>query len=277
MEKNYIIEDSDGINFYEELYKSLDQPSTDINEELCLITNLPLTENFVELECKHKFNYVPLYNDILIHKKTFNRLESRMLKSNEIRCPYCRNIQTKLLPYYDIAGVKEVHGVNHFDELQEKSQKMNMSDYVKGKCAYITSYTISVNGVETSKKTCCTNTHVKTLDLNGNTYCYHHKYYAIKDYNKTMKQKAKQAKEQAKEQAKQLKEQLKIEKQQAKNDKAKAKAKNTCPQNLSHTEDNVVMNSNGGCSEILKSGPKKGTPCGCKVKQDGFCGRHCKT
>jgi hypothetical protein len=51
-----------GIDFFAELYKSLDIEESDENN-MCLITNQPLTDKFVSLNCGHKFNYIPLYND----------------------------------------------------------------------------------------------------------------------------------------------------------------------------------------------------------------------
>lgn len=282
MANNYIIGNNESIDFYGELYKSLDEILPETNEDLCLITNSPLIENYIQLECKHKFNYIPLYNDIVNHKKSFNRLERRILKSSEIRCPYCRNIQTTLLPYYELAGVKQVHGVNFFDAtLENINTNINGTDFVKGKCGYIT-YT----DVKTLEQTFCSTTKVKMLDVLGKTYCASHYYYACKNHAqmekivaagkaKLEKEKVKlekeQAKEQAKlakEQAKQAKEQLKLEKEKAKLEKQEKKTK------ISNTQYNTIMVD--GCQEILKSGPKKGTTCGCKVKQDGFCGRHIK-
>ena len=62
-ENKYIIED--GIDFFAELYKSLDDKEllekTEEDNNKCLITNQPLTDKFVELNCGHKFNYVALY------------------------------------------------------------------------------------------------------------------------------------------------------------------------------------------------------------------------
>ena len=57
--KKYNIEG--GINFFDELYKSLD--TTNVEEDnICLISNQVLVDKFVELNCGHKFNYIPLYN-----------------------------------------------------------------------------------------------------------------------------------------------------------------------------------------------------------------------
>ena len=54
------------------------------------------------MECGHKFNYAPLFNDIFTHKYCLNILEGHgKLRVNEIRCPYCRFISKNLLPFYD--------------------------------------------------------------------------------------------------------------------------------------------------------------------------------
>ena len=48
-----------GIDFYAELYKSLDVEE-ELEEEdanVCLITNQPLTDKHVIMDCGHKFNY----------------------------------------------------------------------------------------------------------------------------------------------------------------------------------------------------------------------------
>jgi hypothetical protein len=86
----------------------------------------------------------------------------------------------------------------------------------------------------------------------------------MKDYQKQQKLKAKQEAKEAKSQAKAAAKLLEKEaKAQAKAEKKKQ------PVLL----ENVVL---GGCIEIIKSGLKKGTPCGCKVKQNNMCGRHMK-
>jgi len=284
MAKNYIIENG-GLNFYEELYKSLDQPIETSDLDLCLITSSPLTENWVQLECNHKFNYVPLYNDILNHKKIFNKLEGRILKSSEIRCPYCRNIQTKLLPYHDITGVKLTHGVNYFDETVDKISKCaygGASGYFTGTCVYNMKYcTVLDNGSVSEEIVPCTNTYVKPYHLDGKTYCMTHKYFAMKEYNKQqklkVKQEAAQAKAHAKAQEKEAKAQAKAQEKEAKaqakaQEKAQAKKK---PETI-HDGENFVVMPTLGCVEILKSGPKKGMQCCCKIKQDNLCGRHMK-
>lgn len=290
MTKNYIIDQ--GLNFYEELYKSLDEPSSDVEGDLCLITNGPLQNSCIKLECNHTFNYVPLYNDILNHKKNYNKLERRILKSTEIRCPYCRNIQNKLLPYYEMDGVKLVHGVNYFDETVDKISKATPATndaYFHGVCAYSMKYcTILEDGKKSENTVSCTNTYVKTFDLDGKTYCISHKYLAMKNYQKQQKlkaiQQAKEAKAQVKAQEKEAKAQVKahekaVKAQEKLEAKEKAKldkvqSKNNPP--ILEEGENIIIGNSGGCTEIIKSGPKKGTPCGCKIKENNFCGRHFK-
>ena len=301
MAKNYIIDNN--INFYEELYKSLDEPEPTTEIETCLITNLPLTENYVQLECKHKFNYVPLYNDILIHKKTFNRLERRMLDAREIRCPYCRNIQKTLLPFYKMEGIKEEHGVNYFDETLAVKKPYNSSEYsgyFQGTCAYVGTATITNGENAIIQNVCCKNNQVKKLDLDDKTYCMFHKYQVIKEHQKKEKQKAKdQAKQlakEAKEQAKQIvqkaKQIVKEAKEQAKKEvkeekkNTKQKEKQVIPSDKlgdklgdklnDKLSENIIIDltHDDGCTQILKSGVKKGQTCGCKKHQNNLCLRH---
>ena len=89
----------------------------DINEEnnRCLITNEKLKNNYIELYCGHKFNYEALYNEVF-YQKTRKLLDNAHLKINEIKCPYCRNISNKLLPYYTYYSVKNTRGVTYPEE-----------------------------------------------------------------------------------------------------------------------------------------------------------------
>lgn len=100
------------IDFYSELKKELSANVVEY-ENHCLITLMPLSDNFITLECNHKFNYIPLYNEVLKQKSGINSLETTRLKINEIKCPYCRQVTKKLLPYIDISGVNMVKGVNY--------------------------------------------------------------------------------------------------------------------------------------------------------------------
>ena len=107
---NYSVEGN--IDFYGELLNSLcestviakDNKKND-SKDLCLITQQPLEKHFVTLECNHKFNYLPLFKEVKRQKsltQLTNSFETTRLKLYEIKCPYCRHIQPKLLPYVNI-------------------------------------------------------------------------------------------------------------------------------------------------------------------------------
>lgn len=262
----YFIEEN--INFYEELYKSLDKEDKQENSDCCLISNQPLIENYVTMCCGHKFNYQPLFYDILNHKKKFNSMERNHLRSSDIRCPYCRNIQKKLLPY--IEGYPKVHGVNYYDENTSKikySCKMNSvklvnDGYILGDCCYETSKN-SENG-DVMK---CTNNMVKMF-TNNKFYCPLHKCLMLKKIMQENKLKLKEEKKKAKEEEKmkKLEEKMKLTAE-----KKKVKLGSV---NVNLDENTVITNEIVGCSQLLKTGTKKGTSCNCKVFQDGVCKRH---
>ena len=263
----YFIEEN--INFYEELYKSLDkEEDTNNDTNCCLISNLPLTENYVTMCCGHKFNYQPLFYDILNHKKKFNSMERHYLKSSDIRCPYCRNVQKKLLPY--VEGYPKVHGVNYYDENTSKikySCKMNSiklvnDGYILGDCCYETSK-ISENGEPVK----CTNNMVKMF-TNNKFYCPLHKCLMLKKIMQENKLKLKEEKKKAKEEEKMKKLE---EKMKLKGEKKKAKLSSVT---INLDENTVVASVIVGCSQILKTGINKGSCCNCKVYQDGLCKRH---
>ena len=268
----YIIEGD--IDFYDELYKSISKDESKesnekSNEEFCLITNTPLTENFIKLDCGHKFNYIPLYNDILNHKKKFNNMENHILKNIEIRCPYCRKIQQNLLPYHSYPGVKQVHGVNYFDSTVILKNQCaccnNNMTFIIGKCEY--------EMVEEGEE--CPNTSVLLLDQNKKYYCLYHKYKMNNELNKKMKLdkiafKKKQLEE---EKQKKIEEKMKEKEEKMKVKEEKMKVKEELKEinkkaKVNKTE-NIVL-SIMCCSQLLKKG---GT---CKQKQHTgtLCLRH---
>jgi hypothetical protein len=97
---NYIIEG--GIDFYNEINNITSNTIDNNTLNNCLITHEPLTINYIELSCGHKFNYFPLYKEISIQKKnstSANAFEIIKLNINEMKCPYCRLKIDKILPY----------------------------------------------------------------------------------------------------------------------------------------------------------------------------------
>ena len=105
---NYIIEG--GLDFYAEINKN----DSEDGSSLCLISGESLGRNHIELPCNHKFNYVPLYQEVVTQKHKYNALSTERLLSSQIKCPYCRSVSDKLLPFIPLDnGVSRVKGVNH--------------------------------------------------------------------------------------------------------------------------------------------------------------------
>jgi len=136
--KNYIIDgDSDGMlecNFFSQLKNMLtecgdesgDTKHTENEDNYCLLTKEPLNHIHIVLACGHKFNYIPLYREV-VAQKTIGLSQngyytSHSLKRNEIKCPYCRSVQDKLLPHLNYDGVEKIFNVNHPAKLSMTSQ-----------------------------------------------------------------------------------------------------------------------------------------------------------
>jgi hypothetical protein len=250
----------DDIDFFEELYKSLDVKENDHKKDednnLCLITNQPLTENHIKMNCGHKFNYGPLFLDIKNHKQKFNNLEGHgsRLKQNEIRCPYCRTKQSELLPYYSELKFPKIHGVNFMDPLKNvpKINSFKPCEYLTPNPLYNESGFEPCETNSTNSGNCkfykCFFKGLYQLSKSIEGYadvevmlCNIHNNKKVKEYNQELKLKAKEETKKAKEEAKKAKEQ------------------------------NIVL-----CNEILKFGSKKGSICGCKAFNEGKCKRHTK-
>jgi hypothetical protein len=147
------------MNFYEILLEELSNTKVDSNEDtnektICLITKEKLQDNFITLDCGHRFNYVALYHELLKQKTNTNLLEIVSIKINETKCPYCRQITPKILPFIDISGVKVIKGVT-----SPKTFAMKLND-----CEWI-----FLNGKK--KGTQCKCSAIKT---NIGTYCKLH-------------------------------------------------------------------------------------------------------
>ena len=151
---NYIIEDN--FDFFEELNNEAYE-NTKITD-MCLISNDPLDKNAITLECNHTFNFLPLYNEIMQQKK-YNNLETTRLKSNQMKCPYCRSISNKLLPHIKINdSIRYIFGVNSPSNLC----------MITNTCKY--KFKSGKN-----KGTCCDKS---ALYFGDNYYCNQHKKYA---------------------------------------------------------------------------------------------------
>jgi hypothetical protein len=281
-----------GIDFFSELYKSLDIEDSKENidyDNICLITNQPLIDKYVSLNCGHKFNYIPIYNDLINHKQKFNYMEcsSRKLNTNEIRCPYCRKKQQGLIPYYEELGLKKVNGVNFYDPYCKISM-YNKCEYkypndnydpTKPETEINTPYLNNLKCHFSGFQIAIYNSQNPLEPINyGDTkcYCYTHKKMMIKNYKYQEKEKEKLEKKQAKELDKQKKilekkQAKELEKQKKILEKQKMKEASNLKK-ISMSE-NVVLNQTG-CVQILKTGLNKGKSCGCKIFSDNMCKRH---
>jgi hypothetical protein len=80
---------------------------------LCQITAEPLDEFAVVLPCGHSFNYLALHREIKSQKSSgYQSLSDSRLRHNQFKCPYCRRVYDKLLPYLPVGGVVPTHGVS---------------------------------------------------------------------------------------------------------------------------------------------------------------------
>lgn len=246
--------------------KDIDDPDIDpsANEiNRCLISYEPLTSNHVVLDCHHTFNYIPLYKEVIHQKKTLNSLDIDILGYDEIKCPYCRKKQQKLLPFYNIPGVIQIHEVNWVDDT--KLYKWGI-----GTCAYC-----PVNKEEYGAAGyACKNKIVYKLS-DGKKYCSPH----VNCMKKIIKK-------QDKETFKLIKKSAKMAAKVAHTFLAK-KAKQSIKSNLnchSITNENVIVsvvdpllpvNTNPSvCGQILKTGSRKGEKCGHKTSTHSMCLRH---
>jgi hypothetical protein len=285
----YIFEGN--INFYEELYKSLDINDDDDNNsnEVCQITGMPLVDKYVTLQCGHKFNYDAIYTEINKQKFIFNTYTLVSLNGKEytkfynsgknyfIRCPYCRCIQFELLPYYPDSIYVKKYGINSLEKTNEDlrlvtapkhishmwygyefTKRMENSEYCKANVCF-----------ESGATKLCNVMYTCLFPETNQYFCTGHIKGAIKTYKQDKKALDKKKREDEKEKKKQDKI---LEKEQKK--KNKVKITNTViSQNIEIGEFNETPLVNT-CSAILKSGEKKGQMCGAKIKLFGLCLRH---
>jgi hypothetical protein len=280
----YIIEEN--INFYDELYKSLDEDDDTKNndENICLITGLPLTDNFVTLECNHKFNYNALYKEIYQQKIVFRTYTMDLLTKEQIelfknsgkkyyiKCPYCRNIQFTLLPYYNNLNYSKLYGINSDSDSDSYTYH---STYTFMKWGYTFSHgkceKINNNGTQ------CNGYYCATLPETNKTYCQRHIRLALREYKKEEIKKQKEEVKKQKEEAKKQKEEAKKQKEEAKKQKEEDKKQKEEAKNLIICNNIVIQNSNNNnCDAILKYGTNKGQKCGAKIFENNLCKRHNK-
>jgi hypothetical protein len=295
MQKNNYKLEGD-IDFFAELQKSLLEEELDEGDNklvlTCQITGLPLTENHFKMNCGHMFNYASLYTEICKQKFEFKTYTMDSLSTTDIRlfrslgfdyfikCPYCRRIQTVLLPYYENLPFPKKYGVNTTETAFKVMETSHSS----------ASYTYKVYGYTFEKGVCCVtlsgthtfscfNSWVSEIPGLKKSYCPNHirvvsKEYKLLEKEKMIKDKvaAKEAKSVAKAEAKEA---TVVAKALTKDALAKVKLENKIISKKTGVIAAFVPESDvPKCSALLKSGLKKGTECGLKCVQNGFCGRH---
>ena len=260
------------IDFYSELMSgegSSDQQ--DYSDNTCLITHDKLSDKHVTMTCGHKFNYVPLYNDILNHKTKFNIMESNVgsLRVNEYRCPYCRYKQSGVLPYYPELGLSKVNGINCIvPHLLTGSKEVEQCCFTTVNLYYDPDIPDDIYNVQNIK---CfsygSQINVDGIDYGDkNSYCGCHKNTMIKKHKKEATVKLKEDNKQA----------LLLKKKCLADEKAKARLNNKLG-NISKHENVVITPEQqpyNACVEILKTGANKGTGCKCIVFEQNLCRRH---
>ena len=164
---NIILEDN--INFYEEL-KNIDSED-EVEENICLLTFLPLDQNKITLPCNHSFNFIPLYQEILAQKNNLNKcLETNYVSNYQIKCPYCRIIHNFLLPHIKLTdNMIFSNGVNSPEKYsmsfhtckhiltsgKNKNQECNRTAFYKNKNCLCTMHHRIYDKKQLKENQCC--------------------------------------------------------------------------------------------------------------------------
>ena len=221
-------EDEIRIDFYKELYKSLCEDEDDDDNNKCLITDEPLDEKYsITLECNHSFNYMPLYTEICNQKykhKTYKPLLvsipnsiHRRYTTHYICCPYCRNIQHELLPFFPELNIQQKYGIcktNSFSKIDEENSKLlGEGFYYKGVwfvkdllCDFVQYYDHEY----------CPNTMSAYLSDADKCYCSNHYFSEMRAYKSKIKEEKKTARIKAMAEAKMQKEEMREKKKKEK-------------------------------------------------------------
>lgn len=262
MDSNVIYEIEGDVDFFKELKNIITKPSNmntplltlnieDKPVEKCLISDEVLRKDHITLKCGHKFNYVPLFKEVVFQKcsmlpknvsaklvtmyvkntpqsnistvmynSSYN-LETTKVSYNEIKCPYCRSITSHILPYYPYPDVNKIKYVNFPADL--------------GLPALTCEYNSNVDGATKCRTGCV----------------YQEKYdmmLCVKHFNKL---------------------ETKVDSESdatissIRTSRRRTAAKTTTPE---VDDTNVIISHNNPatsvCSFVLLSGPRKGCPCG---------------
>ena len=290
------------INFQDELYKLLDIDSDD-EDNLCQITGMKLTDKHIILECNHHFNYEALYKEIYKQKYEFKTYDTTTLSKNDkqkfkdsgldyyIKCPYCRNIQFTILPYYEELGLRKIYGINSLDRTLPNSMIIcGSSCNMLPMYEQSNNYTYKLYGKIFKKGNCCEKINsfgdecphkfVTLISETQSYYCKHHYKEAITSIKMSEKKKIMDVKLATRLAAKKEREDKLLEKKKLLEEKkSKPKIKSNVENIIEHQgtviQQYISEEDVEGCSAILKTGINKGKLCGCKkIENNGLCKRH---
>lgn len=134
--------------------------SENIKLHTCTITQQPLTKSHIILPCSHKFNYIPLFNEVCLQKTKKNVYDTDHLSINQIKCPYCREISNNILPFIPSETTTKFNGVNYPFKYSMKQRfkcdwKNCIKDsyYIGEKCYCMLHYKKSINSKGIKDKT----------------------------------------------------------------------------------------------------------------------------
>jgi len=157
-------------NLFAELLEKEMKDNNKTYNNTCLISREPLTDTRVCLPCNHKYNYYPIYRELINQRKTFRPKRPR------IQCPYCRINHQYVLPYIPMEGVNNIRWVNspaQFQLLPNKctyvfknnTNKVCNKQCMNGMCLQHTKISANSNISHESLAsiTCDTNMHLYTL------------------------------------------------------------------------------------------------------------------
>ena len=215
------------------------------DNNLCLITKECLHPNHITLSCGHKFNYLPLYKEVVNQKNKSNTgYEITKLDIHQIKCPYCRRITNKLLPYIPYTSVKLIKYVNCPEEHCMNARKCSHTFRRRNKSDSNSDENIDSNNDSSHESTTTTTTLIKEHKCDKNAlyyetekvlFCQHH---------------------------------YKLYKKKADHDLDKDKKVNN---NLEQTQCNI---SDKGCNAVLKTGKNTGKKCLKSTNGSLYCKRH---
>jgi hypothetical protein len=255
--------------------------------------------------CRQKYDFKTYEFNMLPRK------EQSLIRASKldyfIKCPYCRNIQFNILPYHEELGLEQKYGINSLDTRLPTYQVNKPLQSSLGIYYGHEDYTFHMYGVSFKKGQCCHESihyisqvkhkcqsiyvsHISNSEL---SYCKYHYRSGLKQFKLTEKNKLINEKKTQKELVLSERKKLFDEKNAEREAKGlpplkrliiKKKVENIVQpadpigEYIPDTNDTNDTNTlEVGCKSILKTGPNKGKPCGCKsIKENGLCSRHGK-